>query len=133
MEFQYPLFTRVPGESYRWRFRSLLLCPLSVERYYFPLFVVRPDDQPPVPVRVGSPSRGGDVTTGTNRACPLFFYSVLVSVSVFMALSTVFHSINSPDNSPFSHSVLVVKTLLVLSTTYLFMKVSFCLDIIPSG
>ena len=29
------------------------------------------------------------------------FYSVLVSVSVFMALSTVFHSINSPDNSPF--------------------------------
>ena len=25
--------------SYRMRFRSLLLCPLSVERYYFPLFV----------------------------------------------------------------------------------------------
>ena len=25
--------------SYRRRFRSLLLCPLSVERYYFPLFV----------------------------------------------------------------------------------------------
>ena len=36
------------------------------------------------------------------------FYSVLVSVSVFMALSTVFHSINSPDNSPLSHSVLLV-------------------------
>ena len=34
------------------------------------------------------------------------FYSVLVSVSVFMALSTVFHSINCPDNSLFlSHSV----------------------------
>ena len=31
------------------------------------------------------------------------FYSVLVSVSVFMALSTVFHSINSPDNFPLSH------------------------------
>ena len=30
------------------------------------------------------------------------------SVSVFMALSTVFHSINSPDNSPLSHSVLLV-------------------------
>ena len=30
------------------------------------------------------------------------FYSVLVSVSVFMALSTVLHSINSPDNSAFS-------------------------------
>ena len=36
------------------------------------------------------------------------FYSVLVSVSVFTALSTVFHSINSPDNSPLSHSVLPV-------------------------
>ena len=35
-------------------------------------------------------------------------YSVLASISVFMALSTVFHSINPPDNSPFSHSVLPV-------------------------
>ena len=25
--------------SYRWRFRPLLLCPLSVERYYLPLLV----------------------------------------------------------------------------------------------
>ena len=33
-----------------------------------------------------------------------FFYSVLVSVSVFMALPTAFHSINSP----LSHSVLPV-------------------------
>ena len=57
---------------------------------------------------------------------PTPFYSVLVSVSVFMALSTVFHSISSPDNflcmalstvfhsinyrdnSPLSHSVLLV-------------------------
>ena len=31
--------------------------------------------------------------------------TVLVSVSVFMALSTVFHSINPPDNFPLSHSV----------------------------
>ena len=47
--------------------------------------------------------------THINRACPLlvfFLNSVLVSISVFMALSTVFHSINSPNNSPFSHSVL---------------------------
>ena len=36
------------------------------------------------------------------------FYYVLVSVSVFMALSTIFHSINSPSNSPLSHSVLLV-------------------------
>ena len=39
---------------------------------------------------------------------PTPFYSVLVSISVFMALSTVFHSINSPDNSPLSHPVLPV-------------------------
>ena len=42
---------------------------------------------------------------------PTPFYSVPVSVSVFMALSTVFHSINSPDNSPFSDSVLPVLSL----------------------
>ena len=38
-------------------------------------------------------------------------YSVRVSIFVSMALSTVFHSINSPDNSPFSHSVLPVLSL----------------------
>ena len=49
------------------------------------------------------------------------FYSVLVSVSVFMALSTVFHSMNSPYNSPLSHTVLrLTPALLVLSTIYLF-------------
>ena len=63
---------------------------------------------------MGSPSRGGDVTVyvghkPTELDTP--FYSVSVSVSVFMALSTVFHSINSPNNSPFSHSVLVVLAL----------------------
>ena len=39
---------------------------------------------------------------------PTLFYSVLVSVYVFMALSTVSDSINSPDKSPLSHSVLLV-------------------------
>ena len=59
----------------------------------------------------GSP-RGGNVAAyvfDTNQ--PSFstpFCSVLVSISVFMALSIVFHSINSPDNSPLSHSVLPV-------------------------
>ena len=42
-----------------------------------------------------------------NQAWPTPFYSVLVSISVFMALSTVFHSINSPDNSQFPNSVLI--------------------------
>ena len=63
-------------------------------------------------VPAGSPSRGGDVTVSVKDinqlSLPIPFYSVLVSVSVFMALSTVFHSINSPDNSPFSHSILPV-------------------------
>ena len=63
-------------------------------------------------VPAGSPSRGGDVTVYVadinQPSLPTPFYSVLVSVSVFMALSTVFHSINFPDNSPLSHSVLLV-------------------------
>ena len=46
---------------------------------------------------------------------PTPFYSVFVSISVFRALSTVFHSINSPDNSPLSNSVLVVLALPYLS------------------
>ena len=39
---------------------------------------------------------------------PTPFYSVLLSISVFLALSTIFHSTYSPGNSPFSHSVLPV-------------------------
>ena len=66
-------------------------------------------------VNAGSPSCGGDVTVYVydinQLSLPTPFYSVLVSVSVFVAHSTVFHSINSPDNSPFSHSVLPVLSL----------------------
>ena len=36
------------------------------------------------------------------------FYSVLVSVSVFIAIWTVFYFMHSSDNSPLSHSVLPV-------------------------
>ena len=61
---------------------------------------------------LGSHSRGGDVTVYVPHinqpSLPIPFYSVLVSVSVFMALSIVFLSINSPDNSLLSHSVLLV-------------------------
>ena len=61
-------------------------------------------------------------------------YPSLLSLSVFMALSTVFHSINSPDNSPFSYFVLPVLFLpYFVSAIYLFMKVSFSPDIIPRG
>ena len=66
-------------------------------------------------VSAGSPSRDGDVMVYVfdvhQPSLPTRFYSVLVSITVFMTLSTVFHSINSPDNSPFSHSVLPVLSL----------------------
>ena len=61
---------------------------------------------------MGSPSCGGDVAVYVfdmnQPSLPTPFHSVLVSISVFRALSTVFHSINSPDNSPLSLSVLPV-------------------------
>ena len=50
---------------------------------------------------------------------PTPFYSVLLSVSVFMALSTVFHSISSSDNSPLFHSVLPVLFCLIGSFNYI--------------
>ena len=63
-------------------------------------------------IPTGSPSRGGDAAVYVfdinQPSLPTPFYSVLVSVSVFMAFSTVFHSIHSPNNSPLSHSVLLV-------------------------
>ena len=90
-------------------------------------------------VPAGSPSCGGGVVvyfSDINQlSLPTPFYSVVVSVSVFMALSTVFYSINSPNNSLLSHFVVLVLFLpyLVLSTTYLFMKVSFRPDMILCG
>ena len=64
-----------------------------------------------------------------------FFNWVLVSISVYMARSTVFRSINVTDNSSFSHSVFsgLISALLVLSSMHLFMKVFFSPDIILSG
>ena len=65
---------------------------------------------------------------------PTPFYSVLVSLSVFMALSTVFHSINYPYHSPFSYSVgRVVSALLVLSTILCLYESLLQPYIIPSG
>ena len=69
----------------------------------------------------------------TNQpSLPTPFYSVLVSISVFVALSTVFHSINSLDNSPFSHFRSYFCSIGPL-TVWLLMKVFFSSDIIPSG
>ena len=88
-----------------------------------------------LPVPASSPSRGEDVTVYVldmkqPSLPPLlfffyFFYSVLVSVSVFMTLSTVFHSINSHYSSPLSHSVLLVfiSASLVLSAIYIYIYI----------
>ena len=66
-------------------------------------------------VPAASPSRGGDVVVyvrDTNQLSLLTpFHSVLVFISVLKALLTVFLSMNSPDNSPLSHSVLSVSIL----------------------
>ena len=57
------------------------------------------------------PSRGGDVAVYVfdinQPSLPTPFYSVRLSISVFMAFSTVSYSINSA-NSALSHSVLPV-------------------------
>ena len=66
---------------------------------------------------------------------PTPFYSLLKSISVSVALSTVFsfHKF-SRQLSVFSLCFCGLSSaLFALSTIYLFMKVSFCPDIIPSG
>ena len=53
----------------------------------------------------GSPSHGGDVAVYVididQPNMPTPFYSVVLSISVFMALSTVFHSIILPTTLRF--------------------------------
>ena len=72
----------------------------------------------------GRPSLGGDVAVDVfdinQPSLPNPFYSGLVSVFVFLALSAVFHSINSRDNSPLFECVLPVlfPAFLVLSTIW---------------
>ena len=57
-----------------------------------------------------------------------------MSFSVVMPLSTVFHSINSHDNSPFSHSALLVLSLPFWSFHLrISVKVPCSPDVIPSG
>ena len=85
----------------------------------------------------GSPSRDGDVAVyvfNVNQpSWPTPFHSV-VSISVFMTLSPVFHCRNSLDNFPFSHFVLHVLFLPYWPfRLYISMKVSFNPDIILCG
>ena len=66
-------------------------------------------------VSTDSPSRGGDVAVYVwhkpTELAHSFLCCFCVCFFVFVALSTVFHSINFPENSPFSHSVLPVLSL----------------------
>ena len=87
-----------------------------------------------------SPSRGGDVAEYVfdinQPSLPTPFYCIPVTLSVVMALSFVFHSISSPNNSPRSLSLCssgLIFALLVLSTIYVSTKVSFSPDIILCG
>ena len=90
-------------------------------------------------VPAGSPSRGEDVAVYVldinQLSLPTPFHSVLVCISVFMTLSTVFQPINSPDKSPVSRSVLPVLFLPNWSfqLQYLFLKVSFSPNVILCG
>ena len=81
-------------------------------------------------VPAGSPSRGGDVTVYVSdinqQSLPIPVYSVLVSVPVFITLSTVFHSINSSDNSPLSHSVLRSYLCLIGPFNFISLHESLC-------
>ena len=86
----------------------------------------------------GSPSRGGG-----NGLSPRYNPTELAHSFLFcscvcfclMALSTVFHSINAPENFPALSlcSAGLISALLVISTIYLFTKVSLSPDIILCG
>ena len=74
------------------------------------IFFFTASDFPFCVVPMGSPSHGGDVTVYVRHKPTKLahtFCSILVSVCVYLALLTVFHSMNSPDNSSLSHSVLL--------------------------
>ena len=87
----------------------------------------------------GSPSRGGDVAVYVSDinqpSLPTPFYSVLMSLPLFMVLSAVFQYHNlSRQLSAFSLcSSGLISALLVLSTIDLCMKVSFRPGIILLG
>ena len=79
-----------------------------------------------------SSSRGGDVAVNVfdinQPSVPTPYYSVLVSVSVLMTLSALFHSINSLDKTLrfltlFFHCCFCPTS--PFNYIYLFMKVSF--------
>ena len=87
-------------------------------------------------VPAGSPSRGGDVAVYVfdinQPSLPTSFYFVLVSVSVFYDLFNCvsFHKFSRQLSAFSLCSSGLISALLILSTIYLFVKVSFSPDII---
>ena len=69
-------------------------------------------------VPAGLPSRGGDVAAYvfniSHQACPLLFI-LFLCLFLSLWLFQLYFIHNSPDNSPFSHSLLPVLSLLYLS------------------
>ena len=92
-----------PSEEVLWLQKNGMRYKLHFQHFRFHLIFRVPG---------GSHSRGGDVAVYVvdinQPSLPTPFYSVLVSVHVFLVLSTVFHSINPPDNSLLSQSVFPV-------------------------
>ena len=95
------------------------LCPFPVQRARLhPVsdrsHISQPNCPCPFPVKraclhlVGKLRFMSDIN---QSSLPTPFYSVLMSISVFMALSNVFHSINSLHESSLSHSILPVLSL----------------------
>ena len=86
-------------------------CPILVELVLLTIHILWVQCYiAPLIVLAGWPLRGRDVEVNVfdiNRACTLLFILFLCLI-VFMAILTVFQSINSPDNSPLSHYVLPV-------------------------
>ena len=80
-------------------------------------------------VSTGSPSRGEDVA---EPSLPTAFYYVFVSVSVFINCAS-FHTFFRQLSAFSLCSSGLISALVVLSTIYLFMKVSFSPDIILCG
>ena len=91
---------------------STAFCPLGSNLYAIVWYSKLYHSVPAiVQVHKVSPSCGGDVVLCVKDinqpSLPSACYSVLVSIFVFMALSSVFHPINSPDNSLLSRPVLL--------------------------
>ena len=88
-------------------------------------------------VPAGSPSRGGNVAVyvfDINQPSLLTpFYSALVYISAFMALSSVLYFTNFPDNSPLSPFWSYFCLFGPFNYIYLFMEVFFSPDLILFG